>query len=116
MACYCSCLAGLDEAYTHVAAILVTIEATVPIRDAQTVTQRKAYWMLPPVLREVPYKPVCEINFTAPKAYFLSNTYSKMLSQLLLSRRLCLKFKKIHIMATQFLLFHYFKESSVHKL
>ena len=53
MACHCNCLAGL--------------EATVRIRDAQTVTQKKAYRMLPPALREVPYKPVCEIDFTVPK-------------------------------------------------
>ena len=67
MACHCNCLAGLDEACTHVAAMLITIEATVRIPDAQTVTQKKAYWMLPPALCEVPYKPGCEIDFTAPK-------------------------------------------------
>ena len=68
LACHCTCLAGLNEACTHVAAMLIAVEGIVRIHDAQTVTQNKAYWMLSTSLRDIPYKPVSEIDFAAPRS------------------------------------------------
>ena len=40
---HCTCMAGLGETCTHVAALLFLIEDTVKLRDSKTVTQEKAY-------------------------------------------------------------------------
>ena len=68
LACHYTCLAGLNEACTHEAAMLIAVEGIVRIHDAQTVTQNKAYWMLSTSLRDIPYKPVSEIDFAAPRS------------------------------------------------
>ena len=46
-AAHCTCLVGLGEDCSHVAALLFCIDATVRIRDSKTVTENPAYWMLP---------------------------------------------------------------------
>ena len=38
VAAHCDCMACLGEACTHVAALLFAVEATMKIRDAETVT------------------------------------------------------------------------------
>ena len=47
MAAHCNCMAGLGEACSRVASLMFYIDAAVRIRDSKTVTQEKAYWMLP---------------------------------------------------------------------
>ncbi|XP_077862804.1 uncharacterized protein LOC144344897, partial [Saccoglossus kowalevskii] len=63
----CDCKAGLGDTCTHVSAILFWMEAAVRIRETKTVTQTKAYWLLPSNVQQVPYQPVCEIDFTSAK-------------------------------------------------
>ena len=63
LSAHCNCMAGLGEACSHIGAILFYIDATVQIRDSKTVTQEKAYWMLPSACKGVPYSEPqkCEI-------------------------------------------------------
>ena len=68
LAAQCNCMAGLGEACSHVAATLFWIETTVRIRDSKTVTQEKAYWMLPSGISKVPYCQLREIDFTSSKS------------------------------------------------
>ncbi|KAK7899651.1 hypothetical protein WMY93_020504 [Mugilogobius chulae] len=44
---HCTCMAGVAETCTHVAALLFKVEATVRIRGTKTVTDEPAYWVLP---------------------------------------------------------------------
>ncbi|XP_060576835.1 uncharacterized protein LOC132734136 [Ruditapes philippinarum] len=67
VAAHCNCMAGLGEACTHVAALLFSIEATVKKRDSKTVTQEKAYWLLPSDSKTISYKEVNEINFVSAR-------------------------------------------------
>ena len=66
--CHCNCVAGLGETCTHAAALLISIEAMVKMRDAKTVTQEKAYWLLPSAMKKVDYKECKDINFTSAKS------------------------------------------------
>ena len=56
-------MAGMGESCSHVASLLWAIEAGVRMRDSMTVTQKKAYWVLPPSVKEIPYAPLSYINF-----------------------------------------------------
>ena len=40
---HCTCMAGLAEVCTHVAALLFWVEMSVKIRSSKTVTDQKAY-------------------------------------------------------------------------
>ena len=60
---HCDCMAGLGESCSHVASLLWAIEAGVKQRDSLTVTDKKAYWVLPPAVKTVPYAKVKDINF-----------------------------------------------------
>jgi len=57
-------MAGLGEVCTHVASLLLAIEATVKLRDSKTVTQAPVYWLLPAPLKQINYRPVAETDFT----------------------------------------------------
>lgn len=61
---HCNCMAGLGETCSHIGALLFALECYVRQRETKTVTQEKAYWMVPPT-REVAYLPVAEIDFTS---------------------------------------------------
>ena len=63
---HCNCMAGLGEACTHVGALLFAVEATVRLNEKTTVTQQKAYWVVPPKTT-TSYLPVCEIDFRSAK-------------------------------------------------
>ena len=67
-ASHCDCMAGLGEVCSHVAAMLFSIMEILRIRDAQTVTQKPAYWKLPPSVKGVEYTEVRDINFTSAKS------------------------------------------------
>ena len=58
-------MAGLGETCSHVGALLFYVEAAVRIRDSKTVTQEKAYWLLPSAHKDVEYKEVADIDFIA---------------------------------------------------
>ena len=45
-------MAGLEEACQHVGDLISAIDATVRIREAKTVTDEKAYWLLPAFLKK----------------------------------------------------------------
>ena len=66
MASHCDCMAGLGESCTHVAALLFFIEAAVNLHKSKTVTQEKAYWTLPPALKQLDYTPANQVNFSHP--------------------------------------------------
>ena len=60
-------MAGLGETCTHVASLLFAIEATVKIRDSKTVTEEKAYWLLPSPFKNIEYKEVRKMDFTSSR-------------------------------------------------
>ena len=59
-ASHCNCIAGIGESCSHIAMLLWAIEASVQIRDSTTVT-KKAYWVLPTPVKDVPYAPIKNI-------------------------------------------------------
>ena len=61
-------MAGLGETCTHVAALLFGIESIVKIRDSKTVTEDKAYWLLPTPLKNIKYREVRKMDFTSAKS------------------------------------------------
>ena len=67
IAAHCNCMAGLAESCSHVDALLFAIEAAVKIRNSATVTQSKAYWLMPSGVNKVDYLEVDDINFTSLK-------------------------------------------------
>ena len=56
-------MAGLGETCSYVASLLWTIAAGVDRRESLTVTQKSAYWVMPPAIKTVPYAPICSIDF-----------------------------------------------------
>ena len=59
---HCNCMAGLGESCSHVGSLLWALEAGVRARDSMTVTQKKAYWVLPTSVKEVPYAPLSQLS------------------------------------------------------
>ena len=47
LAAHCYCVAGLGESCSHADSPLWAIEAGVRLRNSMTVTQRRAYWVIP---------------------------------------------------------------------
>ena len=62
---HCTCMAGLGEVCSHVAAVLFLMEANTKMKDRTSCTSLPCYW-LPPAMQSVPYAPVAEIDFTTP--------------------------------------------------
>lgn len=60
---HCDCMAGLGESCSHVASLLWAIEAGVKQRKSLTVTEKPAYWVLPPPVKSITYARVKDINF-----------------------------------------------------
>jgi len=50
-----------------VSSLLWAVEAGVRIRDSMTVTEKKAYWVMPNGVTDVPYAPVKSIEFVGKK-------------------------------------------------
>lgn len=67
LAAHCTCMAGLGEACTHVAALLFAVKASVKLRDSKTITDEKSYWLLPTSVKGVSYKKIREMDFTSAK-------------------------------------------------
>lgn len=68
LAGHCDCMAGLGETCSHVGSLLWAVEAGVRIRDSMTVTQKKAYWVIPTAVKEVPYSKIKDMNFQGKSA------------------------------------------------
>jgi len=47
ISCHCTCMAGLDEACSHVAALLLYCEGVTEKIATNSVTDEFAYWMVP---------------------------------------------------------------------
>ena len=62
---HCTCMAGLGEACSHIAAVLFLMEANTKIKANTSSTSLPCYW-LPPTMQNVPYLPIAEIDFTTP--------------------------------------------------
>ena len=64
---HCNYMARLGESCPHVASLLWAVESGVRIRDSMTVTQKKAYWVMPTGVKEVQYAPVKSIDLLGKK-------------------------------------------------
>ena len=64
---HCTCMAGIGEVCSHVGTILFYTDCQVKRGENTTVTDEKAYWMLPPSINKVVSKSVQEIDFTSAK-------------------------------------------------
>ena len=64
---HCDCVAGVGETCSHVASVLWALESGVRLRDSMNVTQKRAYWVVPHAIKDVPYAPVSNIEFTGKK-------------------------------------------------
>ena len=60
-------MAGLSKACSHVGALLFALETTVRMRGSLTCTQEKSKWIMPGYVKEIPYIPVCEMDFCSSK-------------------------------------------------
>ena len=67
IAANCDCMAGLGETCSHVASLLWVTATGVEKRDSLTVTQKSAYWIMPPAIKTVPHAPLAEISFVGKK-------------------------------------------------
>ena len=67
LAAHCNCTAGLGETCSHVATLLWLIAVGVEKRESLSVTQKKAYWVMPPPIRSVPFSPINSIEFIGKK-------------------------------------------------
>ena len=63
LSAHCDCMTGLGESCSHVA-LLWAMEAGCKRRDSLTVTEKKAYWVLPSAVKSVPYARVKDIQFS----------------------------------------------------
>jgi len=51
----------------HVSSLSWAVEAGVRIRNSMTVTEKRAYWVMPNGVKDVPYAPVKSIEFVGKK-------------------------------------------------
>ena len=63
---HCTCMAGLGEACSHIAALLFAAEANTQIRKNTSCTSTACSW-LAPRLKKIEYAPICDIDFTTPQ-------------------------------------------------
>ena len=61
---HCTCVAGLGESCSHVAALLFKIEYIVKLRHKKTVTEEPAYWLIPS-LAVIEGQPGSVIDYTS---------------------------------------------------
>ena len=65
---HCTCMAGLGEACSHVAAVLFYLETAARINGESTCTQQKCQWAIPAFQKDIPYVPIKDMDFTSAKA------------------------------------------------
>ena len=66
VAAHCTCMAGIGEACSHIAAVLFAAEANTQVKQQQSCTSLPCAW-LPPSFRSVEYLSVSDIDFRTPK-------------------------------------------------
>ena len=64
---HCTCMAGLGEACSHVAALLFLLEGNTLYRNNQSCTSLPCSW-LPPSFHNVPFAQLANIDFSTPQA------------------------------------------------
>ena len=62
---HCTCMAGLGEVCSHIAAVLFLMEANTNMKTRTSCTSLPCYW-LPPTMQNVPFAPIAEIDFATP--------------------------------------------------
>ena len=62
---HCTCMAGLGEACSHIAAVMFGVETHNRMLKDEACTSKLCAW-LPPTMRNVTFAPIAEIDFTAP--------------------------------------------------
>ena len=62
---HCTCMAGLGEACSHIAAILFTLDSNTRTKQSTSCTSLPCSW-LPPTLSNVPYSEIADIDFSTP--------------------------------------------------
>ena len=67
LAAHYDCMAGLGETCSHVSSLLWVIAVEAEKRDALTVTQKSAYWVMPQPISSVSYAPIKEFDFICKK-------------------------------------------------
>ncbi len=65
MCSHCTCIAGLGEACSHIAAVLFAVESYNKLNQDKACTSQLCAW-LPPTMQHVQYAPIARINCTAP--------------------------------------------------
>lgn len=73
---HCTCMAGLGEACTHIAACLFFIEAKVRITGQSTCTSQSCQWNIPAFQKEIPYLPIKDIDFSSAESKLDHNAQS----------------------------------------
>jgi len=64
MCAHCSCMAGLGEACSHIAALLFAAQTNTELKTQYTCTSLPCSW-LPPSFRSVPFAEIAEIDFSS---------------------------------------------------
>ena len=63
---HCTCMAGLGEACSHIAALLFTVKANTQVKKRTACTSLPCSW-LPPTFCSVPYAQLSDIDFSTPQ-------------------------------------------------
>ena len=63
---HCTCMAGLGEACSHIAALLFTVEANTQVKKRIACTSLPCSW-LPLTFRSVPFAQLSDIDFSTPQ-------------------------------------------------
>ena len=75
---HCTCMAGLDECCSHVAAVLLILESATKAKRETSVTDTPAYWMFLTGARlDVPYdlkKWICSLLLRKGKCHWQTQT------------------------------------------
>ena len=66
LAAHCDSAAGIGETYSYVASLLWVIGG-VESKNSLTVTQKSAYWVMPPAIWSIPYAPLKDTDFIGKK-------------------------------------------------
>ena len=70
-------MAGQGETCTHVAAVLLYLEAMTRIQGIETCTQKECGWLIPSYMKNVEYQAVKNIDFTS--AYGKKGKFDEMI-------------------------------------
>ena len=62
---HCTCIAGIGEACSYIAALLFAAEANTQLKSQHSSTSLPCSW-LPPSFRSLPFAEISDIDFTSP--------------------------------------------------